>query len=72
MAELKRKPHYTTTELAAILRVRAAAIAKVFDSGELKGWRGPGGARYVPHPALVRWLRTQSGYEATLKWLEAA
>lgn len=70
--EMKRKPHYTTRELAAILKIGPTKVAKLVDSGDLKGWQGPDSRRYVPHAALVAWLRGRPGYESTLKWLEAA
>lgn len=69
---LRPRPHYTTGELAAILQLGPTKVAQLFDAGELVGWRGPGGARYVPHPALVRWLRGMEGYAETLEWLDAA
>ncbi len=52
------KKVFTTGEIARRLQVAPRTVAKWFDSGELKGYRIPGGTdRRVPRDHLIRFLK---------------
>jgi excisionase family DNA binding protein len=52
------KKVFTTGQVARICRVRAATVAKWFDSGRLQGYRIPGSQdRRIPRDYLIRFLK---------------
>lgn len=59
MSGIKRKHNYTTGDVARITGLSCRTIAKSIDSGELRGFRIPGGkVRRVPHSVLMEFLTT--------------
>ena len=55
----KRKDILTTGQVAQICRVAPRTVTKWFDSGQLKGYRIPGGRdRRIPASELIRFMKT--------------
>jgi len=58
MSTLRRKPVYTTGEVAKICHVAPRTVTKWFDQGALRGYRIPGSRdRRIPLPQLLAFLR---------------
>ena len=54
----KRKDILTTGQVAQICRVAPRTVSKWFDSGQLKGYRIPGGRdRRIPASELIRFMK---------------
>lgn len=57
----KRKDILTTGQVAQICRVAPRTVTKWFDSGQLKGYRIPGGRdRRIPATELIRFMKTHN------------
>ena len=54
----KRKDILTTGQVAQICKVAPRTVSKWFDSGQLKGYRIPGGRdRRIPASELIRFMK---------------
>ena len=57
----KRKDIFTTGQVAQICRVAPRTVTKWFDTGQLKGYRIPGGRdRRIPAAELLRFMKTHN------------
>lgn len=57
----KRKDILTTGQVAQICKVAPRTVTKWFDSGQLKGYRIPGGRdRRIPAAELIRFMKTHN------------
>jgi excisionase family DNA binding protein len=57
----KRKDIFTTGQVAQICRVAPRTVTKWFDTGQLKGYRIPGGRdRRIPAAELIRFMKTHN------------
>jgi len=57
----KRKDILTTGQVAQICKVAPRTVTKWFDSGQLKGYRIPGGRdRRIPAAELMRFMKTHN------------
>jgi excisionase family DNA binding protein len=73
----RRKPAYTTGDLAILTGLSAATIARLIDRGEIRGWKVPGSRkqrveRRVGEQELRAWLTRHPGMEDILARLERA
>ena len=50
----------TTVELSKMLGLAIGTIQAMFNSGELKGWKTPGGHRRISKASVQEWLATRS------------
>jgi excisionase family DNA binding protein len=57
----KRKDIFTTGQVAQICKVAPRTVTKWFDTGQLKGYRIPGGRdRRIPAAELIRFMKTHN------------
>jgi excisionase family DNA binding protein len=57
---LAEKEVFTTGEAAQIMMVSQQTVIRIFDNGELKGWRIPGSRfRRIPRDVLAKYIRDQ-------------
>lgn len=57
----KRKDIFTTGQVASICKVAPRTVTKWFDTGQLKGYRIPGGRdRRIPAAELIRFMKTHN------------
>ena len=57
----KRKDILTTGQVAQICKVAPRTVTKWFDTGQLKGYRIPGGRdRRIPAAELIRFMKTHN------------
>ncbi|MBU1260951.1 MAG: helix-turn-helix domain-containing protein [Planctomycetes bacterium] len=57
----KRKDIFTTGQVAQICKVAPRTVTKWFDTGQLKGYRIPGGRdRRIPAAELLRFMKTNN------------
>ncbi|MDD5011498.1 MAG: helix-turn-helix domain-containing protein [Phycisphaerae bacterium] len=57
----KRKDIFTTGQVAHICKVAPRTVTKWFDTGQLKGYRIPGGRdRRIPAAELMRFMKTHN------------
>jgi excisionase family DNA binding protein len=57
----RRKDIFTTGQVAQICKVAPRTVTKWFDTGQLKGYRIPGGRdRRIPAAELIRFMKTHN------------
>ncbi|PKL51029.1 MAG: hypothetical protein CVV39_00350 [Planctomycetes bacterium HGW-Planctomycetes-1] len=57
----KRRDIFTTGQVAQICKVAPRTVTKWFDTGQLKGYRIPGGRdRRIPAAELIRFMKTHN------------
>ncbi len=55
-----RKAVFTTGQAAKIMKISQQAVIRLFDSGELKGFRVPGSTfRRIPYELLIKFINEQ-------------
>ena len=61
MQNNRRKDIYTTGQVAQICKVAPRTVTKWFDSGQLKGYRIPGGRdRRIPAAELLKFMKAHN------------